>query len=251
MELGLTPDTRRKDDVAMLVEAARAAGFTKLGTTTALVTPETPVLYARAGLTCHELLGLVVTDVDTTLERATNLAAQAVVMGASWINTTFKVVDSETAALIRRCAAIFTDAGTGMAIEFSPLGPVASVEDGLEMVNLVEPYRVGLVVDIWNLCYGTTPWEQMKRLSSDRIAYIQFCDALPRTGTLEEEAMNRRAYPGEGVFDADRFVSSIRDIGWDGVVSIQILSEELRQLPIADFAQRSYETSRQFWLGDR
>ena len=61
MDLGLTPDTRWRTDAASLVEAACAAGFTMLGTTSLLVTPEAPGLFARSGLGCHELLGLVVT----------------------------------------------------------------------------------------------------------------------------------------------------------------------------------------------
>ena len=53
MDLGLTPDTRWKTDAAALVGAAYAAGFTMLGTTSLLVTPEVPDLYVRAGLGCH------------------------------------------------------------------------------------------------------------------------------------------------------------------------------------------------------
>ena len=125
MELGLTPDTRWRTNTASLVEAAGAAGFTMLGTTSLLVTPEAPGLFARAGLGCHELLGLVVTDVESTLGWAERLAEQASVMGATWVNTTFKVFDGESAGLVRRCAAMLAEAGAGMAIEFSPLGPVA------------------------------------------------------------------------------------------------------------------------------
>ena len=248
MELGLTPDTRWRTDTASLVDAAGTAGFTMLGTTSLLVTPEAPGLFAQAGLGCHELLGLVVTDVDTTLAWATQVAEQAAVMGATWVNTTFKVVDGESTGLVRRCAAILAEAGAGMAIEFSPLGPVASLQDGLDIVDLSGSDRAGVVVDIWNVSYGPTTWEELERLAADRIAYVQFNDALPRVGDLDMEAMDRRTYPGEGAFEVDRFVSVVRAIGWDGVVSVQILSEDLRQIPLGEFARRAHDTSSGYWL---
>ena len=122
-------------------------------------------------------------------------------MGATWVNTTFKVVDGESAGLVRRCAAMLAEAGAGMAIEFSPLGPVASLQDGLDIVDLSGSDRAGVVVDIWNVSYGPTTWEELERLPADRIAYVQFNDALPRVGDLDIEAMNRRTYPGQGAFD--------------------------------------------------
>ena len=248
MDLGLTPDTRRKTDAASLVEAACAAGFTMLGTTSLLVTPEAPGLFARTGLGCHELLGLVVTEVDATLGWAAQLADQAAAMGATWVNTTFKVVDGESAGLVQRCAAMLAEAGAGMAIEFSPLGPVASLQDALDIVDLSGSDRAGVVVDIWNVSYGPTTWEELERLPADRIAYVQFNDALPRVGDLDIEAMNRRTYPGQGVFEVDWFVSAVRASGWDGVVSVQILSEELRHVPLDEFARRAYQTSSAYWL---
>ena len=248
MQLGLTPDTRWKTDLASLVESACAAGFTKLGITSLLFAPEAAGLFDRTGLGCHELLGLVVTDVEATLGWAEQLAEQAAMMGATWVNATFKVVDNGSAALVRRCAAMLAEAGTGMAIEFSPLGPVASLQDALDIVDLSGSVRTGVVVDIWNVSYGPTTWEELERLSADRIAYVQFNDALPRIGDLTMEAMNRRTYPGHGAFEVDRFVSVVRDTGWDGVVSVQILSEELRHLPLGEFTRRAYETSSAYWL---
>jgi sugar phosphate isomerase/epimerase len=248
VDLGLTPDTRWKTDAAALVEAALAAGFTTLGTPSSLVTPEAADLYTQAGMGCHELLGLVFTDIDATLGWATQVAEQAATMRASWVNTTFKVVDSETAGLVRRCAAMLAEAGAGMAIEFSPLGPVASLQDGLDMLDLSGSEHAGVVVDIWNVSYGSTTWGELERLPADRIAYVQFGDALPRIGDLDIEAMNRRTYPGQGAFEVDRFVSVVRANGWDGVVSVQILSDELRQVPLAKFARRAFETSRAYWL---
>ena len=248
MELGLTPDTRWQTDAATLFADAAAAGFTTVGLSSLLLTADVPALLARLGLGCHELLGLVVTDEAATLGWATKLAEQAEYVGAPWVNTTFKVVDRDTPALARRCAAMFADVGARMAIEFSPLGPMATMQHAIAMATDVGLDRAQLVVDIWNLTYGCTTWADLEALPPERIAYVQFNDALPRLGELEDEALNRRTYPGEGVFEVERFADTLRTIGWDGVVSVQILSDELRVIPLAEFARRAYAASAPYWL---
>jgi sugar phosphate isomerase/epimerase len=245
MQLGLTPDTRWKTSDAELIDAAAAAGFDALGLSSLLVTPATSELLTRRGLECHELLGLVVTDADATIGWAQRIVEQIAATRARWVNTTFKVVDAETPELAKRCAAMFADAGAGMAIEFSPLGPVATVADGRELASEV---GASLVVDVWNVTYGGSSWSDVERLAPEQIAYVQFNDALERVGDLDDEALNRRTYPGLGVFDLEQFVLSVRATGWDGVVSVQILSSELRERPLAEFVRRAHETSAPYWV---
>jgi len=59
--------------------------------------------------------------------------------------------------------------------------------------------------------------------------------------------MNRRAMPGDGVFELHRFADTLRERGWNGVVSIEVLSRELNRLPLEEFARRAYESTRQYW----
>jgi sugar phosphate isomerase/epimerase len=66
------------------------------------------------------------------------------------------------------------------------------------------------------------------------------------TGNLEE-AMTRRALPGEGVLALDRFVSILRNRGWDGVVSMQILSDGPRALSYGKYARRVYDGAARYW----
>jgi sugar phosphate isomerase/epimerase len=63
-----------------------------------------------------------------------------------------------------------------------------------------------------------------------------------------DEALNRRAMPGDGVLELDRFASTLRQRGFDGVVSVQVLSNELRRLPLADFARRAHDAAAPYWM---
>jgi sugar phosphate isomerase/epimerase len=61
------------------------------------------------------------------------------------------------------------------------------------------------------------------------------------------ETTNRRAMPGDGFLQLDRFASTLLDRGWDGMVSVEVLSDQLRAMPVADFAQRAYDATTPYW----
>ena len=250
MELGLTQDTRRPVETATIVDAARAAGFTALGMVSGRAGAEARALLDAAGLRCHELLGLQVSaDVEATTANAEQLAQDAASIGATWVLTTFQGGLAGVADAIPRWAATFEEAGAGFALEFSPLGPVATIADALAVLEATKSDRSGMVVDSWNFCFGPSTWVELEQVPLDAIAYVQFTDALEPIGDVDTyEAMHRRALPGDGVLELDRFVATMRDRGWDGLVSMQVLSDELRALPVDEYARRVHDAGARYWL---
>ena len=53
--------------------------------------------------------------------------------------------------------------------------------------------------------------------------------------------------PGQGVFDLDRFCDTLRAKGYDRPVSVEIISEAMRQLAPADFAARVFQATAPYW----
>jgi sugar phosphate isomerase/epimerase len=250
MELGLTPDTRWETDAHTLVEAAHRAGFSTVGIHSGLVDAQAPAAFVSSGIGCHELLGIVVSDdVPATMSWAERLVEEAATMNAQWVSTTFAApLTDDTTALVARCAAMFAEAGSGMAIEPSPLGPVPTIQAALDLVAAAGSERAGLVIDSWNFSFSDDGWDDLARVPLDRIAYIQFADARsPVTPDRMDEALNRRAMPGTGVLELDRFTSTLRQRGWDGVVSVQVLSAEWRRRPVPDFARVAHDSAARFW----
>jgi sugar phosphate isomerase/epimerase len=135
-----------------------------------------------------------------------------------------------------------------MAIEPSPLGPVPTIQAGLDMVAAAGAERAGLVIDSWNFSFSDDGWDDLAAVPLERIAYLQFADALsPATIDRMDEALNRRAMPGDGVLELDRFTSTLRQRGFDGVVSVQVLSAELRRLPLPEFARLARDAAARYW----
>jgi sugar phosphate isomerase/epimerase len=250
VELGLTPDSRWDIDVPGLVAATHEAGFSALGIPAARVDDATARTFAAAGLHCHELLALLLTaDESATISSAAQLAQAAAQARASWVLTVFGAgLTGETAKVIERCAAMFADAGARMAVEFSPLGPVTSISAGLEVVKAAGPGRAGLMIDTWHFSFGDSTWEDLEQVPLEQIAYVQFDDApAPESDDLYRETIHRRVMPGQGTFELERFASTLLDRGWDGLVSVEVLSRELRELPVAEFARLAYESSSRYW----
>jgi sugar phosphate isomerase/epimerase len=62
-----------------------------------------------------------------------------------------------------------------------------------------------------------------------------------------DETMNRRAMPGDGVFELERFADTLLERGWEGLVSVEVLSRELSLLPLDEYARRAYRSTARFW----
>jgi sugar phosphate isomerase/epimerase len=237
-----------------LAAAASANGFAALGINANQVDAAAVEAYRSDRLRCHEVLALVLSDdADAMDVAAESLAEAATTMHAEWVLTVFSSpLTPKTEKIIQRCAGAFANANVGMAVEFSPLGPVSSISDGLEIVEVGNHGggRAGLMIDSWHFCFGPSTWEELAAVPLDQIAYIQFADALAaEPGTsLGRQTMNLRALPGQGVLELDRFASTLLDRGWEGTVSAEILSETLRVLPIHEIMKEIHETMARFWI---
>jgi sugar phosphate isomerase/epimerase len=247
VQLGLTPDAGWEIGVDDLVLLARKVGFSSLGILADRVDPAAARAYQQARMGCHELLALLVSDDEAaTLSQSEQLAQTAAVIGAPWVLTVFLTYPDPK--LINRCAATLADAGTRMAVEFTPLGPVTSISAGLEVVSAAGKDRAGLLLDSWHFCRLDSTWEDLERVPLEQIAYVQFDDALPLVGDdLVHETINRRTMPGEGELELNRFASTLLDRGWDGLVSVEVLSEDLRSAPVDAVVQRAYDSSVPYW----
>jgi sugar phosphate isomerase/epimerase len=251
VRLAITPDAKWTYPTVDLVAAAGAAGLGALGISGDRVDEAAARAYAAAGLDCHEVLALVFgEDEMTTLQAAEQLASAAEIMSATWVLTVFTTpVTANLTNTLRRCATMFSDVGAGMAVEFSPLGPVGSIQEAMTIVRAGQAGgRAGLLIDSWHFCFGPSTWDDLAAVSPDDIAYIQFTDALaPESDRLVRETLHRRALPGDGVLELDRFATTLRDAGWDGLVSVEVLSAEIRTLPVDVLVRRIRDSTAPFW----
>jgi sugar phosphate isomerase/epimerase len=249
VQLALTPDGKWSVGTADLVSAASAAGFSAVGVNADRVDAEAVQAYAAAGVRCHELLAFIVGDDESaTMASAEQLADRAQTIAADWVLTVFTA--KVPLKRIQLCAKMFDEAGAGIAVEYTPLGAIPRISDGMAYVRAArEIARAGLMIDSWHFCFSTNTWEELAAVPLDDIAYVQFTDALKpeHRDRMIRESLHRRALPGDGVLELNRFAATLLDRGWDGTVSVEVLSAHLRGLPVDELVGRLYTTTAAYW----
>ena len=226
-----------------------AAGFDALGIIVERAGADAAASDRAAGLGCHEvLLALLLGDDESdALGAAERLADAAAAMGATWVLTAFLApLSPRTQTIIERCASTFSAAGQGMAVEFSPLGPVSTIPQALDIVRVANRGggRAGLLIDSWHFCVGGAPGRTWRRSRSTRSPDAAFpADALaPESDSLRRGDVAPACAPGRGRARA-REVRLDAARSWvEGTVSAEALSSELRTLPITDIVRRIHDT---------
>jgi sugar phosphate isomerase/epimerase len=204
-----------------------------------------------AGMRTFELPALMVSDDESeTLAESEAFVEIARVLEPDFIavNVMSQASDSLIESLCRIGEA-FGECGAKLAIEYLPWLPeTRNIQSTRALIDKAGIAGAGIIVDTWHFHFSDDSWDDLAALPLAEISYIQF-DDHPKleSDDLMAETIGRRALPGEGVFELDRFCEVMRAKGFDGVVSCEILSDETRAMDLSEFAERVFTTSRRFW----
>lgn len=114
--------------------------------------------------------------------------------------------------------------GVRLALEPVTFSPFRSLSQALEVIDAVGADRVGLCVDTWHLWTAGTPWDEVAALPRELIVSVHLGDTLPRAEATWRDA-DRSALPGDGVLPLPDAIEAIAATGYDGVWSVEMLSE--------------------------
>jgi sugar phosphate isomerase/epimerase len=213
-----------------VLAGAAAAGFDSVGlddmTLAGRDVAEVAALLDAHGLTCTDV------GVLRVREQAESLAALATATGASVCIAAPASIDD-----LRAGAGILAEAGVRTALEFVPYGGVRTLSEGVEVCAAVGWDRCGLLLDSWHFFRSGEEWDLLRSLTPEQIALVHVNDAPPPVGDLVYESRFRRTPPGEGTFPLVDFLDALEEIGYEGVVSLEVLSASLRARPPAEGAR--------------
>lgn len=103
--------------------------------------------------------------------------------------------------------------------------------------------RVGLVLDTWHLIKtGITPERLMKIVSPEDIKAVELAGALDTNSTanskeLRKESADSRMLAADSSTPLGPYVEAFLSLGWNGPWDVEVLSEQIRQLPLRDSLQ--------------
>jgi sugar phosphate isomerase/epimerase len=204
---------------------------------------------ADEGLRCMELQAMVVTDDErATLAEAEEFTGLIDVLRPDYVMTGFPGEPTDQAVANYRAAVARLPRGPRVGLEFLPNLPICDINAAQAVLRRAQLPDAGVVVDAWHFFHGPSQWSDLEALPLGEVAFVQFSDhpAL-ESNDLAYEMLQRRTLPGQGRLDLARFVSVFDEKGYDGMVGVEIMSEELRQLSYDEFARQAHDAAEPYW----
>jgi sugar phosphate isomerase/epimerase len=133
------------------------------------------------------------------------------------------------------------------AIEVVPFAPMASIKEGLNFVRSSGVDGFGLNLDSWHFSQGPDDWSDIEALTAADITHLQFNDRGPNTTDNLMAELHRQRLPGTGEIDLDRFLGTVRRLGYSGRAGVEVISTELQAQPPEPVAVAEYTAARSYW----
>ncbi|MEU9191381.1 TIM barrel protein [Streptomyces sp. NPDC048484] len=152
--------------------------------------------------------------------------------------------------LVERFAALCDRAAAhGVVISLEPLSvfPGFDYPTAAEVVQRADKANGGLLIDSWHFFRDPGAFAALDKLSGRHINAFELVDgaAEPKVSRLED-CVDHRLLPGEGDFDLARLVRLLDDKQVDVTLSVEVLSAELRALPLRENLSRTVTAVRTF-----
>lgn len=143
---------------------------------------------------------------------------------------------ARTDASLRLAARQASDRGVRLALEFQ--ADAAFGNNLLTAAMLVDEIghpALGLCLDAFHYYVGPSQAEDLACLRPDNLFHVQLCDLslAPR----ELAADGQRILPGDGDIPLGPVVARLREIGYAGHVSVELLNPRLWQVPARQFGE--------------
>ena len=157
-------------------------------------------------------------------------------------------IDRDCAEVLRECAQIARDHGMGVALE--PVGfqssAVRSLEQAWRIVRDIGADNIGLAVDTFNV-YVCDAWKDitvLREIPVEKIHVVHIADSEDAPLNLLEQAS--RLWPGDGLIPVDSIISTLRENGYNGLVSLELFRPEYWKMSAEDVIRTGREKSSRF-----
>jgi sugar phosphate isomerase/epimerase len=154
-------------------------------------------------------------------------------------------LDQITEAFAALCEEAKTHTDAKIVYEFMPFDAnVKTVDTAIVLAVGAGAANGGLAIDTWHMAkLGIAP-DDLRRVPLEYLTWIELSDGqVENMPDPVDEVVNHRRLPGEGEFDIPAYVDVCREMGYPGPWGVEVLSEELRSLPIEEEFNRAFETT--------
>src|SRR5882762_9018145 len=135
--------------------------------------------------------------------------------------------------------------GTRIGFELMPFAMIQTLEESVELVEGADAINGGICFDLWHIVKLKIPYEEVARVPQKYVVSIELNDGtFEAPWSLHEDTINHRRLCGEGEFDVKGFIKQMLAADYDGPWGIEVLSQDLRNLPLNELTTRSFKTTQ-------
>jgi 4-hydroxyphenylpyruvate dioxygenase len=126
-------------------------------------------------------------------------------------------------------------AGVRVALEFQARAAfINNLETAAVVADIGSPH-LGICLDLFHYYVGPSKTEDLAYLSLENLFHVQLCDLAGHTRDLGTDA--DRVLPGDGDIPISPVIRRLREIGYDGPVSIELMNPAIWQVPALRFGE--------------
>lgn len=118
-----------------------------------------------------------------------------------------------------------------------------TIEDALDIMERCGHADACIVIDPFHCFRGGGPIESISKLTADQIAVSHFNDA-PADPPRDTQRDPDRVMPGDGIVDLKLYCDRLREIGYEGFLSLELFREDLWQQDPLEVARIGLEKMR-------
>ena len=137
---------------------------------------------------------------------------------------------------LRQAAEAAEQHNVRLAFEFQAQAAFANnLESALALLQQVDAKNLGICLDLFHYYTGPSKAEDLQHLTAENLFHVQFCDLADVARELATDA--DRILPGDGDFQLDPIVEVLRQIGYRGYVSVELMNPQIWQIPALQFGE--------------
>lgn len=126
--------------------------------------------------------------------------------------------------------------GIRLAFEFQAHSSFANnLETAAALVAEIGNPHLGLCLDVFHYYVGPSKFEDLVYLTGDNLFHVQLSDLAGVPRELASDA--DRILPGDGDFQLEPLVAHLRQIGYDGYVSVELMNPQVWRVPPRQFGE--------------
>ncbi|WP_234689295.1 sugar phosphate isomerase/epimerase family protein [Allorhizobium ampelinum] len=113
---------------------------------------------------------------------------------------------------------------------------ISTYEHAYRVVCAAQHRALGIVLDSFHTLAVSDSLSNLHALDPEHVSYVQIADAPRLALPLIDWSRHHRRLPGHGDLDVAGFLRAITEAGYDGTISLEIFSDELKRRPASEVA---------------